>query len=74
MRDVVVAVGEMGDFSTTSSSATQLPLFKVYVNRRKDRLVLVLLLQDPRELASWVNQIERYGRCVCASVACLSVR
>ena len=41
LRDVVVAVCEMGNFSTTSSSATQLPLFEVYVNRRKSRLLLV---------------------------------
>ena len=42
LRDVVVAFCPMEDFSTTSSSATQLLLFKVCVNRRKSRLVLVL--------------------------------
>ena len=39
LRDVVVAFCPMEDFSTTSSSATQLLLFKVCVNRRKSRLV-----------------------------------
>ena len=41
LRDVVVAFCPMEDFFTTSSSATQLLLFKVCVNRRKTRLVLV---------------------------------
>ena len=41
LRDVVVAFCPMEDFTTTSSSATQLLLFKVCVNRRKNRLVLV---------------------------------
>ena len=40
LRDVVVAFLRHGCFSTTSSSATQLLLFKVYVNREKHRLVL----------------------------------
>ena len=39
LRDVVVAFFPREDFSTTSSSATQLRLFKLCVNRRKTRLV-----------------------------------
>ena len=40
LRDVVVAFSAMEDFSTTSSSATQLLLFKVCDNRRKSHLAL----------------------------------
>ena len=42
LRDVVVAFCPMEDFSTTSSSATQLLLFKVGVNGRNSRLVVAL--------------------------------
>ena len=41
LRDVVVAFFAMEDFSTTSSSATQLLLVQAYVNRWKNRLLLV---------------------------------
>ena len=39
LRDVVVAFSAMEDFSTTSSSATQLLFFKACDNRRKSHLV-----------------------------------